>query len=1835
MNLDRLLPSLLTLGLLAALSACNDSQVGSNNSAPEATIELPSVGTEVLEGREVTFRGAVEDRGTAVLELEVRWTSSIDGELSADAADGEGVTEFSTRDLTAGTHTVTLLVRDGAGASDEDTVELLVRPNEPPGITIQSPTTEGVYYSNLPVTLQATVTDLEDVPENLRITWAIVGGSTLAADLAPDSTGASTTSTTMAQGTYLLVATATDTSERTATATVTIGVGPPNTPPTCEIVSPESGSSTPVGDLVILEGFVSDIDVPADYLEVSFSSSVDGPLGDALASSSGEVALPTSSLGSGTHSITMNVADEVGGTCSDFIILTMSNPPTAIISTPAGNETFNDTDTIALAGTVQDNEDASNTLGAEWSSNLDGSLGASSPDSAGAVARSVSGLSPGAHLLTLTATDSMGLTGTDTVAVDINASPTAPTVSISPASPANDDSLTVNLDTPSTDPDAGPAPIVYTYSWTRNGNPMPAFAGQISIAAADTSTTDTWAVEVTATDGLATSAAGSASVTVVNSPPTIGSVTITPSVGLSTSIFSCSPSGWYDADGDSESYSYEWYAGGTSIAGASSSTYTPTGQLAGTQLTCAVTPTDSGGSGGSVSSGPAVINTPPVVTGVSISPGAATETTTLTAGYSGTSDVDGQSVSVSIQWNSGGVPIAGATGSTLDGASFDAGDVITVTVTPNDTLEDGSPGISGSVTIANTAPNISGASIGPIIGTAATTFTCVPSGWSDVDGASAGYLFQWYADAGLIVGATSASYLAAGQVAGAELTCEATPTDGVLSGTPVLSSPYTINTPPAVSGVSISPSVATELTTLTAGSSGTTDVDGQLVTISWQWRLGGVPIAGATSATLDGSSFDKGDAISVTATPNDTLEDGSAVTSAAVTIANSLPSISAVAIGPTSGDVTATFSCNPVGWSDADGDSAGYAYQWTVNSSTAGTTQTISGSSLSAGDVLVCIATPDDGEAPGTPATSAPVTVSSTPPSITSVAISPASGTEATTFGCVPSGWFDLDGDLPAYTWQWTVAGVASVTTQSIDGASFNRGDILACTATPVDASSTGTPRTSVPLTVQNTAPVISGVSISPSAGTETTTFACVPSGWTDPDPADATPAYTWQWTVAGVTSVTTQNIDGASFDRGDVLGCTATPTDGLATGSPLSSGPVTVANTPPSISSVAINPSTGYGTTTFTCVPSGWSDPDPADATPAYAWQWTVNGALSVTTQSIDGVSFDGGDTLACTATPLDVGSSGVPVASGAIAVSNTAPSISSVSISPTTGTETTIFTCAPSGWSDADGDPVGSYTYQWAVGGVASVTTGTISGSSFNKGDLLTCAATPFDGTSFGSPVGSGVVTVQNTPPSISSVGINPSAGTETSTFTCVPAGWSDPDPADATPAYTWQWTVAAAPSVTTQSISGGNFNQGDSLVCAATPTDGETPGSPVSSAAVVVANTPPTMTSVTITPSTAYTNTTLTATPSGWFDADGDPPSYMFDWFAGSTSVGTDSSTLAGSEFSKGQLISVEATPIDASSSGASVTSSGVTILNTPPTAPTVSITPAAPTYADALTCAATGSADPDNDTITYSYVWLVDGSPSGDTTAVLPSSATSPTEVWTCEATPNDGQVNGSMADDAVTVSTLVINWSSYWSHPLSVQPAGSSVLSYGSYSAQTVTVVGGVPCWRQYSQGTTSSGAATVLEIDPITPSTDFIAYEVDAFMYNTPYAGEAEFYPRTTSYSASTTYDDNTSHLRHTQADFVDIVTLSGRDDATGVEEVLDWYSGAPWDSWYTIRVEINLAADTATWFEDGVELGTYPVASGYTAGEYIALRTIRPSGGGYALSCWSNLRIYAGTPGP
>ena len=116
------------------------------------------------------------------------------------------------------------------------------------------------------------------------------------------------------------------------------------------------------------------------------------------------------------------------------------------------------------------------------------------------------------------------------------------------------------------------------------------------------------------------------------------------------------------------------------------------------------------------------------------------------------------------------------------------------------------------------------------------------------------------------------------------------------------------------------------------------------------------------------------------------------------------------------------------------------------------------------------------------------------------------------------------------------------------------------------------------------------------------------------------------------------------------------------------------------------------------------------------------------------------------------------------------------------------------------------------------------------------------------------------------------------------------------------------------------------------------------------VTVDNTPPTVSSVTLSPGAVYTNDEIVAI-AVFDDVDGQSVSASFDWhvvdFAtGATTIvqsGPDTTLSGVVHFDRDDEVYVVVTPNDGVEDGNSMTSSGVTVLNTPPTAPSVSASP----------------------------------------------------------------------------------------------------------------------------------------------------------------------------------------------------------------------------------------------------------------------------------------------------
>ena len=253
-----------------------------------------------------------------------------------------------------------------------------------------------------------------------------------------------------------------------------------------------------------------------------------------------------------------------------------------------------------------------------------------------------------------------------------------------------------------------------------------------------------------------------------NSPatgaPTIGG---TAQVGQT---LTANTSGIADADGlTNVSFTYQWLADDTDIAGASGSTYTLTDSEESKAIKVEVSFTDDAGNDETLTTAAtdavAAASTPnSPATGAPAISGTAQVGETLTAHTSGIADADGLSnVQYEYQWLADDADISGAINATYTLAAEDEGKAIKVQVSFTDDADNEETLTSGATDTVEAAPTTNSPATGAptISGTAQVgeTLTADTSGIADADGLSnVQYEYQWLADDTEIAGATGLTY---------------------------------------------------------------------------------------------------------------------------------------------------------------------------------------------------------------------------------------------------------------------------------------------------------------------------------------------------------------------------------------------------------------------------------------------------------------------------------------------------------------------------------------------------------------------------------------------------------------------------------------------------------------------------------------------------------------------------------------------------------------------------------------------------------------------------------------------------------------------------------------------------------------------------------------------------------------------------------------------------------------------------------------------------------------------------------------------------------------------
>jgi hypothetical protein len=277
----------------------------------------------------------------------------------------------------------------------------------------------------------------------------------------------------------------------------------------------------------------------------------------------------------------------------------------------------------------------------------------------------------------------------------------------------------------------------------------------------------------------------------------------------------------------------------------------------------------------------------------------------------------------------------------------------------------------------------------------------------------------------------------------------------------------------------------------------------------------------------------------------------------------------------------------------------------------------------------------------------------------------------------------------------------------------------------------------------ENVAPSAPAVSISPAQpNTASVLKAVVDVEAVDPEGGAVEYSYAWLQNGAVVSTLTGASVPADQTTDGDTWELQVAATDGLVWSDSVSAV-VTLANVPPVAPVIRLDPEAPIGGDTLTLVFDVSADDANGDLlTQTITWYFDgVHSPSFDNRASVDGVYVDGGETFRAVVSVTDGLSDPVEV-EASVTVFNTAPSITSVTISPTDPLDADDLECAARATDEDGSDP--TLFYQWYRDGVVAADVGddtTVLAELTTVGEQWECEVQASDGfdsaTALSSPV------------------------------------------------------------------------------------------------------------------------------------------------------------------------------------------------------------------------------------------------------------------------------------------------------------------------------------------------------------------------------------------------------------------------------------------------------------------------------------------------------------------
>jgi len=794
---------------------------------------------------------------------------------------------------------------------------------------------------------------------------------------------------------------------------------------------------------------------------------------------------------------------------------------------------------------------------------------------------------------------------------------------------------------------SGTSPLIY--QWYFNSNPISG-ATSSTYSINTTSPANGGSYRVTITNG-AGSVTSSTATLIVNTGPAITIQPNSQSVLTGSSItFTATATG-------SGTLSYQWYKNGSSISGATSSTYTISSVALADAANYTVVVTNSVSN---VTSDVAVLSVASAVVAPTIATQPATQS--VNVGSSVTLSVIATGTSpFTYQWYKGSSAVSGATSSSYTISSPAVGDSGSYYVTVTNSSGTATSN-TATLTVNVVAPSITSqpSSVTANVG-GSVTLSITATGTSP-------FTYQWYKNNLAISGATNAT-LTISPLASSD------PGSYTVS---VSNSASTVTSNAATITVNIGPSISVQPAsqTVNAGTGVTFSVTANgTAPFTYQWYKGGLSILGATNSSYTIASPAINDSGSYTVIITNSV--GSTTSNSAVLTINSAPVITTQ---PVSQSVVAG---STVTLSVLANGSGTISYQWQKNatsiSGATSSTYTISSTSVSDSANYSVVVTNSFGSVTSTVSTL----------TVTSAVISPSVITQPTgqniTVGSVLNLSVTAGGSAPfAYQWYLGTAPITGATNASYVVSSASSIDAGTYCVTITNSAGSVTSSNAV-VTVSAVAPTITTQPISQSIRPgSTAAFSVVASG---------TAPLSYQWylngsVISGATTSTFSISPVASADAGKYT-VVVTNSAGAVTSA---AGTLTVNALAPSVS---ITPPSSLSVFTGSSV----SFAIVATGTAPFTYQWYLNGNAipnaTLTTYTIASAALT--DSGSYTATVTNSGGTGT---SSAVTLTVNAVIISP-SITTQPAAQSIIVGNAATLSVSATG--TGTLSYQWYKNGIA----------------------------------------------------------------------------------------------------------------------------------------------------------------------------------------------------------------------------------------------------------------------------------------------------------------------------------------------------------------------------------------------------------------------------------------------------------------------------------------------------------------------------------------------------